>query len=605
VRPTASPGAGSEPQGPGPDRTARSPWARYGIDEAPERPLRLGLLVDDPRRLPRWAVEGVRRLIESGLAELVLVAAPSARGGMAARRPRAPSAYALARATLWRTPATARVSAGDLLLGVPRIAVRLERGASPDGSQLGEESLRHVRAASLDLLLCVGVEGPRGDVTGAATHGVWSIRHGDPGRGRGCPPAFQEFLEGDPDISVVVEQAAQGDEDGWILGRAVLAIEPHAYRGTLERVYRAGADLLFGLCRDLVAGRPMAGDPAPAAACGDEMPGIGPVARVVASTLAAALRRALYGAFVLKQWSIGYLEGGAGRVLEGNLGGARWIEPGGRTKMLADPMIVPGTAGRTVLCEALDHAVGRGVIDRIELTAGDGRAEWLRPREIDRRTVLDVAGLHLSYPLTVRGTDGLMVVPEAAASGGLVSGLLDDEARTPHGLDFEPGLAAIDPTVFRHGDRWWLACTELGRTAGSHLWLFHGPTPRGPWSAHRRNPVLIDARAARGAGAPFTSGSVLYRPAQDLRGGYGRSVRLMRVRALTPDDFEEELAVEIGPEPGGPFPAGLHTLSVDGDSIWIDGYRPVFHPLAGLFRARARRSRRPALEPAIGADWLA
>jgi len=604
VPPTASPGAGSEPQGPGPDRIARSPWARYGIDAPPERRLRLGLLVDDARRLPRWAVEGVRRLIDSGLAELVVVAAPSARGGMAARRPRAPSAYALARATLWRTPATARVSAVDLLRGVPRIAIRLER-ESPDGIQLGEESLRHVRAAGLDLLLCVGVEGPRGDLTGAATHGVWSLRHGDPGRERGCPPGFREFLEGNPDIAVVVERAGQGDEDGRILGRGLLAIEPHSYPGTLERVYRAGTDLLFGLCRDLVAGRLPAGVPTAAAAGGDDVPGIGAVARVLAATLAAAVRRALYGAFVLKQWSIGRLEGGTGRVLEGNLGGARWIEPGGRTKMLADPMIVPGTAGRTVLCEALDHAVGRGVIDRIELTVGDGRAEWFRAREVDRRTILDVAGLHLSYPLTVHGADGLVVVPEAAGSGGMVSGPLDDEARTPHGLDFEPGLAAIDPTVFRHGDRWWLACTELGRTAGSHLWVFHGPTPRGPWSAHRRNPVLIDARAARGAGAPFTSEGVLYRPAQDLRGGYGRSIRLMRVRALTPDDFEEELAVEIGPEPGGPFPAGLHTLSVDGDSIWIDGYRPVFHPLAGLFRARARGSRRPALEPAIGADWLA
>jgi hypothetical protein len=603
--PTASPGGGSEPPHLGPDPAARSPWARYGIVKPPDRALRLGLLVDDPRRLPRWAVDGVRRLIDSGLAELVVVAAPSARkAGMAARRLRALSAYALARATIWRTPATARVSTADLIRGVPRIAVGLER-ASPPGVRIGEESLRHVRAAGLDLLLRVGVAGLQVDVTGAATHGIWSIRHGDPARGRGCPPGFWELLDRDPDISVVVERAGQGDDDGRILARAVLAIEPHSYSGTLERVHRAGTDLLFGLCRDLVAGRLPVAVPTPAAACAEAAPGIGPVARLLAATLGAGLRRALYGAFVLKRWSIGRLEGGAGRVLEGRIGGARWIDPGGRTKMLADPMIVPGTAGRTVLCEALDHAVGRGVIDRIEVTDRDGRPGWFRSSGLDRRTVLDVEGLHLSYPLAVRETDGLVVVPEAAGSGGLVSVLLDDDARTLRSLDFEPGLAAVDPTVFRHGDRWWLACTELGRTAGSHLWVFHGPTPRGPWSAHRRNPVLIDAGAARGAGAPFTSEGVLYRPAQDLRGGYGRSIRLMRVRALTPDEFEEELAAEINPEPGGPFPAGLHTLSVDGDSIWIDGYRPVFHPLAGLFRARTRRSRRPAVEPATDADWLA
>jgi hypothetical protein len=66
----------------------------------------------------------------------------------------------------------------------------------------------------------------------------------------------------------------------------------------------------------------------------------------------------------------------------------------------------------------------------------------------------------------------------------------------------------------------------------------------------------------------------------------------MRVRTLTPDVFEEELASELKADPAGPFPGGLHTLSIDGDAIWIDGYRPIVHPLAGVFRMRARLRRR-------------
>jgi hypothetical protein len=64
----------------------------------------------------------------------------------------------------------------------------------------------------------------------------------------------------------------------------------------------------------------------------------------------------------------------------------------------------------------------------------------------------------------------------------------------------------------------------------------------------------------------------------------------MRVRTLTPDDYAEDLAVEIRPDPEAPFRLGVHTVSVDGDAIWIDGYRAVMHPLAGWFRIRARRS---------------
>ena len=120
--------------------------------------------------------------------------------------------------------------------------------------------------------------------------------------------------------------------------------------------------------------------------------------------------------------------------------------------------------------------------------------------------------------------------------------------------------------------------------------MFHGPSVRGPWTAHARNPVVIDAGCARAAGLPFVHKGGLYRPAQDGRVGYGRSIRVMRILTLTPDDYAEELAAEIGPDPGSPFGLGVHTVSVEGDTIWIDGYRAVMHPLAGWFRMRARRS---------------
>jgi hypothetical protein len=100
---------------------------------------------------------------------------------------------------------------------------------------------------------------------------------------------------------------------------------------------------------------------------------------------------------------------------------------------------------------------------------------------------------------------------------------------------------------------------------------------------------VIDAGSARAAGLPFVHAGALYRPAQDGRAGYGRSIRVMRVRTLTPEDYAEDLATEIGPDPTAPFGRGVHTVAVEGDTIWIDGYRTVVHPLAGWFRIRGRR----------------
>ena len=570
------------------------PWVRYGIDGPAEHPIRLGLLVDDGRALPRWAAEAVRGLLDSGLATAVVVASPSSRLRVGPALSGARHlAFRLARATIWRSHWGASTGFPGVLADVPRFRVGLEP-AGQGRRGLAPADLAALRDHRLDVLLRVGLDSLAGDVGGVAAHGVWSIRHGDPAAARGGPPGFWELYGRDPGLVVVLARATSRAGDAEELARAVLAVEPHSYPGTADRALRAGIDLLIGAFRDLVAGRLPAGEAVPASTVVLEPPGAAAVARVIASTVAAAVSRLVYGAFVLKQWSIGRLEGGAERALAGDVAGARWVAPGGRTRILADPVLVPGTAGRTVLCEALDHADGRGTIVAIDADA-TGK----------RRTVLDIAGVHLSYPAIVADRDRLVLMPEAAAARGLLTATLDAETMSVVELQRAPGLAAIDPTVFRHGDRWWLACTERGSTSGSHLWLFHAPTPLGPWTAHRRNPVRIDARAARGAGLPFTSNGVLYRPAQDLREGYGRSIRVMRVTALTPDAYEEEVAVALAPDRTGPYSRGIHTLAVADDVIWIDGYRTVVHPLAGWYRARARLRRSRAPELMRGGGWPA
>lgn len=543
-------------------------------------------------------------LVDSGLAEVVLVATPSARlasrswGGLLGH-----AAYRLARATIWRTAALARVPAAGRLDRVPRTRVALEP-AGDGRNRLAPSGLQHIRDAGLDVLLRVGLDGLTGEVVGAARQGVWSIHHGEPTRDRGGLVGFWELHDGSAEIRVVLERHLERLDAGEILLRAVLAVEPHSLRRTIERAYRAGVDLPLQACRDLLAGRSLVSEPSPTGARASGLPDAAAVGRVIAATVTAGIRRQVYGTVVLKQWSIGRLDGGPAQVLTGRLKDARWVRPNGRTRLLADPMIVPGSDGRVVLCEALDYADGRGVISRITVADDDAGAPPTRPLVVRRQTVVDIAGLHLSYPAVVHGDEGLVVMPEAAASGGLVTARLDPDATSVSDVMLAPGLAAIDPSVFRHGDRWWLACTEAGPTSGSHLWLFHAPAPRGPWTAHARNPVVIDARSARGAGLPFMSSGALYRPTQDLRAGYGRAIRVMRILTLTPDAYDEQLAVEIRPDPAGPFPRGLHTVSVDGDAIWIDGYRNVVHPLAGWFRLRTRsRRRRPADLRSVG-GWL-
>jgi hypothetical protein len=145
--------------------------------------------------------------------------------------------------------------------------------------------------------------------------------------------------------------------------------------------------------------------------------------------------------------------------------------------------------------------------------------------------------------------------------------------------DLIRGLPIVDATLFRVGTLWWLAGSEptaKGTTCELHLW--YADDIIGPWQAHAANPVKVDVRSARPAGTPFFKDGVLYRPAQDCSRTYGGRVVINRVVTLTPTEFQETPAAAVEPDPSGPYPAGLHTLSSAGSGTLIDGNRVVFSP---------------------------
>ena len=92
-------------------------------------------------------------------------------------------------------------------------------------------------------------------------------------------------------------------------------------------------------------------------------------------------------------------------------------------------------------------------------------------------------------------------------------------------------------------------------------------------AAARPNPVKCDLRSSRPAGPLFAHEGALYRPAQDGSITYGGAVAVNRVVTLTPTEFAEETINVLRPEPSGPFPHGLHTLTGVGGVTLVDGKR--------------------------------
>ncbi len=159
-----------------------------------------------------------------------------------------------------------------------------------------------------------------------------------------------------------------------------------------------------------------------------------------------------------------------------------------------------------------------------------------------------------------------------------------------------PGVEAIDSTLFQHGGYWWLAYTDASIDHNGRLMVWYASELTGRWQPHALNPVKIDPRCSRGAGAPFIYRGALVRPSQDCSVSYGAKIIFNHVVTLTPGEFHEEMIGELRPDPAGPYSLGLHTISYDGSVAVIDGKRALFD-LTALPPKRRSRFRRNHLPP--------
>ncbi|MBV8654013.1 MAG: hypothetical protein JO255_21315, partial [Alphaproteobacteria bacterium] len=224
----------------------------------------------------------------------------------------------------------------------------------------------------------------------------------------------------------------------------------------------------------------------------------------------------------VEKWSIGIAEGSSPSAIVGRaLGKVRWLERPA-DGYLADPFHWPGRP-EIVLCERYLEEERRGIVCAAHLD-GD---------RIQRLETLDFGvGCHLSYPFCWAEGGQVFCVPESSESRRTTLYRLDDAGGPPTPVaTIAEGIAMADPTIFRHGGLYWLAYADVDVGRHDALCLMHAEALEGPWRPHARNPVKIDIRSSRPAGAPFVIDGVLYRPAQDCSRTYGGAVVVNRVLA--------------------------------------------------------------------------
>lgn len=157
---------------------------------------------------------------------------------------------------------------------------------------------------------------------------------------------------------------------------------------------------------------------------------------------------------------------------------------------------------------------------------------------------------HLSYPYLFEWGGELWMLPESGHSRRVTLYRCESfPYRWVEAKVLMDNVRTADPTLIEHEGFWWLFINIAaeGESIHEHLHLFQAPTPLGPYTPHPRNPIRQGTTGVRSAGTPYIRDGVLYRPAQDCAGVYGRRTIVNRVDVMTAEMFSETECATIEP----------------------------------------------------------
>ena len=392
--------------------------------------------------------------------------------------------------------------------------------------------------------------------------GRWVLRIGSGKSSSIAAALLAAYCSGESAIDVTLVQVDAGGIErvlftGWLPRRATFV-------QTVDTVLLNLPDWYEIACRKFLAGQI-----APVAAPANPLPPPSPAA--FAGAWLAGQLRAIRARRTLEIWNIGIAPRPPLETLAkgGMVAGVMWLPHPPEPTFRADPFGWIDAEGRTAIAhERFDYRLGKGTLEiaRVQTGTTDPSFEPLADLPV-----------HASYPYLMPVPGMLLCLPEVNESGRTL--LFKIEAAPMRLTPFATLLGDVpmsDGTIFRFGEHHWLFGTRADRDSQLRLYAWFARSVDGPWTPHALNPIKCDITSARPAGTPFWAGGSLIRPAQDCSRSYGGAIALNRITELTPSTFREETVARILPDPKGPYPDGIHTLSFVGDSILIDGKRHVF-----------------------------
>ena len=476
------------------------------------------------------------------------------------------------------------IDCASLLTGVPELTQAPKAGKFTH--RFSGEDVAAVQAHKPDVLLRFGFNIIRGPMLTAARYGMWSFHHGDNDVYRGGPAHFWEIVERSPVTGVLLQVLSEELDGGLVLAKGVVSTEQGiSLRRNRRNPYWAGSPYVIRKLWELhtrgwesLQANQVPNRPTENAKKIYRRPVNGQVLRFLTKPLLqkavrGVMQRLTGGAVgksgAMDEWRVAVRRGGQ-PLWDAPAGAAaefHWMKaPAGR--FFADPFLLPDPDGGApwLLMEDYRTEGNKGVLACAQLNPDRPGSFQQEPATILERP------FHLSYPHAFVEDGVYYMTPEMGANRAV------ELYRAPHPAGpwekdcaLLTGVHAVDPTVWREGERWWMLVTlwSYGKSA-SELWLFTADRLRGPWLPEQPGPVSLDVRHSRPGGAVYITGGRRFRISQDCSVTYGYRIGRHEITGLGAGGYQEQPAGELV-ETLFPGCRGIHTYNRLGEWEVIDG----------------------------------
>ncbi|MDD5570052.1 MAG: hypothetical protein PHD97_02745 [Bacteroidales bacterium] len=437
-----------------------------------------------------------------------------------------------------------------------------------------EEDVKKIKEHNLDFILRFGFNIIKGEILNSAKYGVWSFHHGDETKYRGGPAGFWEIYNNDSVNGVVLQKLTEKLDAGIILKKGYFKTIRHSYNANFDNILSSSIDFPKQVCIDIMNG--VAGyfyaTQSSTNAVVYKFPGNWQMFLFFIKQIKNIFRFHYDELFKADHWNIGIIKKPVCELLNENAFEVKWLPIKKDNEFRADGFAYLDNEKLNILFEKYNYKNKKGNISKIEV---DENLKFTEDKIILEKPC------HLSYPYIFEVDNEFYCIPESAENNQVDLYKIDKQENK---INFQKTLLnnipAIDSTVFRYNNYWWLFCTIKENASNENLFIFYSDSFDGNYTEHKNNPVKNDVKSARPAGTPFLYNDKLYRPSQDCSDSYGCRIKINEIIKLTTSEFEEKEVKTIEPFKNSKFNKGIHTIASVGDYTIIDSKQMIFIPSA-------------------------